>query len=340
MKTALVTPLKNERKNLGRLVESLQRQASESDDIIFVDAGSTDGTEELLREYAGKDPRIKVFSSPGAYPGKGRNVAIENTDADVIAQIDGGSVPAEDWLAKIRAPIEEGEANYVVGNVEMAPVNARVAGMEIDFARVFTATLYRGDVIRGPDDSVLPGGASVAYMRQFWERAGGFPDWLPTAEDVIFVKKVSQQDVTGTFVGDAVVHWRIGLSLPEFAKRHFLLHMMIFRMPWWTPRSVATVAVHVLLVAAAFLPLLHPPLWKVPVGMLLFMLARQGAKSLKTYWRREDKRLSRCLVAVAVFPLLDLLGILTRVTTTFYAILFWWKERRIWRTKVQEYLSR
>lgn len=53
-------PVYNARKRLGRALDSLLAQTHANFELILSDNGSTDGTDELCREYAKKDPRIRL----------------------------------------------------------------------------------------------------------------------------------------------------------------------------------------------------------------------------------------------------------------------------------------
>ena len=343
MKTALAIPIKNERKGLPLLVEALRKQLSRSDEMIFVDAGSTDGGLELLRQYAAKDTRIKVYVSEGAYSGKGRNVAIEHTDADIIAHIDGGNLPDERWLSELVKPILKGQADYVMGNVKFMPIHRTILGMKIDMAPVYGASLFRVRGRRGPVKHDAPaGGASVAYKREIWKKAHGLPDWLPSGEDPVFARKVMQQDIGVAFVDKAVLYWQIGPSITDFLRRHIRNQMMLFRTPESVRRGLGVIIVHLCVLTAVVASFIFPVLWKVPVAFLLVMLARQNAKSIKTYTHsfRKEYCPSNRLFAIALFPFLDLAGILVRVVATVRGLISLRRGSRDWTTRVEEYLSR
>ncbi len=59
-KTIIVIPTYNEKDNLPRIIEAIQKQNIITD-ILFVDDNSPDGTGLLADEFARKDSRIKVF---------------------------------------------------------------------------------------------------------------------------------------------------------------------------------------------------------------------------------------------------------------------------------------
>ena len=181
LKIAVIIPVLNERYGLVELLESLRCQISPQDEIIVADAGSTDGTPEIVQEASAKDPRIRLIKAPGAMPGAGRNVAIRNTDARIIAQVDGRNLPCENWLYEITRPIINGEVDYVTGNSLIMPQVRKICGVCFDLNALYGAGIFRGPSLRRPSSTEAEenmanapaGGDSVAYKREIWERAGG-----------------------------------------------------------------------------------------------------------------------------------------------------------------------
>ena len=70
----IVTPARNEAENLQRLGECLVEQTWRPDAWIVVDNGSTDGTQEVVRELGRVHDWIRLFSIPSdASPARGRS---------------------------------------------------------------------------------------------------------------------------------------------------------------------------------------------------------------------------------------------------------------------------
>jgi glycosyltransferase involved in cell wall biosynthesis len=217
MKTAIIIPVKNEEQGLWELIHALLGQISGDDEIIFVDAGSKDRTQEILTQAAKEHKHIRMIISPGAFPGKGRNVGIASTDADIILQIDGANMPDDQWLGRMIAPIISGETAYVWGNFRYMPIVKKVFNLTFNIAEVYGSSLYRNaGRNRGEKAS---GGQCAAYKRWIWEKAGGFPEWTPVAEDKLFIKKLQDLNVKMLFVRDAYIYWQIGPRLIDVIKR-------------------------------------------------------------------------------------------------------------------------
>ena len=62
-KVSVIMPSLNVANYIKECIESVIQQTLEDIEIICVDAGSTDGTWEILQEYASQDQRIKLIHS-------------------------------------------------------------------------------------------------------------------------------------------------------------------------------------------------------------------------------------------------------------------------------------
>jgi glycosyltransferase involved in cell wall biosynthesis len=207
---SLIIPVLNEEASLPRLLQSIRQQTLQPAEIIFVDAGSTDKTLEILEDQRRSDPRLRVISEPGATPGRGRNMGIAAAANRWIALTDAGMELDRDWLNNLVAAIERNpKAVVVYGHV-------RPRG-ETYFARCLNLTYvgpvrdYKGERIRGP---VVP---SMLLRRETWTTAGGFPD-LRAGEDRIFMERLARLQVEIAVAPKAVVTW----DLPESLVKVFL----------------------------------------------------------------------------------------------------------------------
>lgn len=337
MKIAVVIPVKNERQGLERLIRSLISQVSEQDEIIFVDAGSTDGTKEMLEAYKVRSPQINVFYCKDAFPGKGRNIAVRNTDAEIIAQIDGGNLSAENWLRQITAPIKNGTADYVTGNINFMPINRSVFGIDVDLGEVYGITSER----RGNrDGGLLPaGGASVAYKRTIWEKAGGFPEWMRYGEDPVFVRKILQQDVRTVFVEKAVVYWQIGPSFLKIMKRIFLYQMATIRTRKDVRQSASRVLIHLIFIISIFLSIIIQNVWILPASIFMLLFIKRMKGSLQIYTDRVHGTLGHNILIFCLFLGLESTGFFFRIAGTIRGLLKVKKNKMDWEIKVNKYLA-
>ena len=92
MRVSVVVPLYNKAPWVRRSLDSIAAQSLRDFEVIVVDDGSTDGSDELVRQYP--DPRFRLVSQPNAGPGAARNRGIAEAQAPLVAFLDAD----DEWL--------------------------------------------------------------------------------------------------------------------------------------------------------------------------------------------------------------------------------------------------
>ena len=88
---SILMPTFNRARLIGKSIESVIAQSYDSWELLVIDDGSTDGTRDIIKEYANKDERIKCLFIPRTeFNGisKYLNLGIEKANGKYIARID------------------------------------------------------------------------------------------------------------------------------------------------------------------------------------------------------------------------------------------------------------
>ena len=100
-KVSVIIPVYNVQDYLAECLESILNQTYTYFEILCIDDCSTDGSSAILREYARKDSRIKVWTneknSGQAYA---RNVGLSNAVGEYVLFVDADDMICQDLLEK------------------------------------------------------------------------------------------------------------------------------------------------------------------------------------------------------------------------------------------------
>jgi glycosyltransferase involved in cell wall biosynthesis len=212
MKIALISTVFNEGDDIFAWANSLRTQTHQPDEFVIVDGGSTDGTPERLREaFSTCDfpaPKIIVEKCNIA---RGRNLAIQNTSAEIIAVTDAGSFPETKWLNEITKPLLANENIEVCGGCSQPLVQ-----------NSFQQLLMKLEGLQSEpqtDLEVYPSSRNTAFRRQAWKDVGGYPEWLTlTAEDALFNFQLHRLKKIFSYNPHAIVRWPVRENASDYFK--------------------------------------------------------------------------------------------------------------------------
>ena len=212
---AVVVPVLDEEESLPALLGDLAAQEPPLEEIVVVDAGSTDGTPALLRAEAERLPALRIVQAPGAPPGRGRNEGISAAAAERFVTLDAGSRVGPGFVAALAAAADDHRVAVGVSEPDARTAFERASGW-------FTLRAFKPADQPGPiAGELLPAGRSgLCFTRTAWESAGGYPTDLPWGEDKLFARALRRAGLELVVVPEAVVRWRPRGSLREIYRQY------------------------------------------------------------------------------------------------------------------------
>ncbi len=117
----------NERENIGQLIRELLKQRMEIvllKQIIVVASGCTDGTEDIVKEFAKGDKRVMLIKE-SERGGKSRavNTFLKKTQADIIVLISADTLPQKNAIEELVKPLLNKKIGMTGGHP--VPINSR-----------------------------------------------------------------------------------------------------------------------------------------------------------------------------------------------------------------------
>lgn len=115
-KITVIMPALNVVKYIRPCIESVINQTFTDLEILFIDAGSIDGTLEIMQEYASRDSRIQLIHSDKKSYGYQMNLGISLASGRYIGVVETDDYIESDMYEILYQHIISGDYDYVKGN--------------------------------------------------------------------------------------------------------------------------------------------------------------------------------------------------------------------------------
>ena len=247
----------NEGANIGRLLDALLNQQL-SDcairEIIVVSSGSTDITEDVVREFAARDPRIKLLVQPHR-EGKASavNLFLRQAQSDILVLESADTLPGPTTIQRLLEPFRDPEVGMTGGH----PIPVNDSSTFLGFAAHLLWGLHHQVALTHPKLGEL-----IAF-RWIFQRI----PYSSAVDEANIEPLVFGQDYQLRYVPDAVVYNRGPETVSDFLKQRRRIYAGHLRLKHEQGYVVATMSG--LRILTAFLHCLRwDPrwcLWTLPV---------------------------------------------------------------------------
>src|SRR5215207_5971567 len=198
-RVTVLVPVLNERDRLGPCLTGLIAQPGEVVEILVVDGGSSDGTQDLVEMFATRDDRVRLVGAnpiPTGWNGKAHGLQVGLDRADPcsawILTVDADVRPAPDLVRSMLSHAIRSEAAAV-----SIATTQRLSGVAegVVHPALLATLVYRfgipGHTTRRVA-AVQANGQCALYRREPLERNGGFTTtWTSVCEDVTIARALA-----------------------------------------------------------------------------------------------------------------------------------------------------
>lgn len=187
---SIIVPVYNAENHLPGLISSVLGQSLSAWELILVNDGAADSSQEIIRQYAEKDSRIRLISQSNAGPSAARNRGIAEARAAWMAFIDADDTVTPDYLEKLMEPLAANSSVDLVcaGYYEQNRYNRQGIPLH-DFSGYFPAVFITPDQFI---DNLFSGVAGVLWSKLFRtslirDNRLSLNTGLKLSEDLVFV---------------------------------------------------------------------------------------------------------------------------------------------------------
>lgn len=111
----VIVPVYNVEQYLRQCLDSILNQTYQEIEVLLINDGSTDASDEICREYAERDNRIRYFVKENGGLSDARNYALDRAEGEYVTFVDSDDFLMEQALEKLYATSLLGESDLVVG---------------------------------------------------------------------------------------------------------------------------------------------------------------------------------------------------------------------------------
>ena len=313
---SLILTVFNEGDSIRGVLDSIRLQSRLPDEIVVVDAGSTDDTVTTLETYQTQLP-LKIIIEPGCNISRGRNIAIDCAQGEIIAVTDAGTRLDTNWLQTITQPLlDNSNCNVVAGFFCADPQTA----FEVAMGATVLPLVDEID-----PQTFLPSSRSVAARKSAIQEIQGYPEWLDYCEDLVFDLRLKAMNPPFHFAPDAIVHFRPRSNFSSYFRQYYLYARGDGKANLWRKRHLIRYLTYFVGIPLIFIlgVRIHPVFWLLYVVGGVAYLA-QCYRRLPVVMQRYERQLPWVWIqAIVLIPVIRIVGDVAKMMG--YPIGRWWR---------------
>ncbi len=199
-------PAYNEAANIERVVRTFLSTGYPNLIEVFVaDGGSTDETQDIVKNLSLEDPRVKLIHNPLKVQSAGLNLIIKECSGEIFLRADAHSDYAPDYIEKCVEALLESKALNVGGAQRFVAKTAFQSGIAIASKSILG---NGGAKYRDPNYN---GYADTVYLGCFWKQAlvdvDGFDISQITNQDAELNQKLLQKNPNEIYISSEIRVW-------------------------------------------------------------------------------------------------------------------------------------
>ena len=110
---SVIVPVYNVEEYLDECLESIKRQTYKNIEVILVNDGSTDNSQEICERYCQQDPRFHLINQENRGLSGARNRGIQESTAEFITFVDSDDIIKDDMLYQLIEKMDSEDIDIV-----------------------------------------------------------------------------------------------------------------------------------------------------------------------------------------------------------------------------------
>jgi len=218
IKLSLIIPLFNRPVEIEELLSSLTKQSDSSFEVVIVEDGSSQKSDEIIKSYRDKLD-IQYFYKSNSGPGLSRNYGAERAQGDYLIFLDSDCIIPPQYIAEVQSFLA---TTYVdaFGGPDRADESFTAIQKAINYSMT---SLFTTGGIRGGKKSVEkfhPRSFNMGYSSAVFAKTGGFSG-MRFGEDIDMSIRLVKAGFSTALIADAYVYHKRRTNFKLFYKQVF-----------------------------------------------------------------------------------------------------------------------
>ena len=209
---SVIVPVRNEARFIERTLTQLVAQDYDSQrfEVLVVDGQSTDGTSDLVAQFAAQHPdqNVRLFDNPRRLSSAARNIGTREARGDVVVIVDGHCELNGQYLTRLADAFSRSGADCIGRPQPLDIDGATVLQRAIAAARSSRLGHHPDSHIYSSAEGFVPAkSVAVAYRLSVFEKVGPFDETFDACEDVELNHRIDRAGLRCFFTPLVAVHY-------------------------------------------------------------------------------------------------------------------------------------
>lgn len=304
---SVLVPCRNEAKFIGKCLNSIitNDYAKEKLEILVIDGMSDDGSRNILEEYMGLYPFIKLLENRRQTKPHALNLGIRKSRGEIVMIVDAHAVYEKDYIQKSIIFLNEYGADNVGGILRTLPGDDSFFAQSIAIALSHPFgvgnALFRIGLKEPQYVDTVPFGC---YRREVFDKIGLFNERLVRNQDIEFNLRLRKAGGKNLLVPEIVSHYNArpdlsSLFKQNFANGYWVIYSMKFAHMPFSIRHLIPLAFVLSLLGSMLLSVFNKSFVPLTALILIAYIATSIAVSLKLSFQKGINHLLPLVLSFA-----------------------------------------
>lgn len=208
---SIIVPIYNSEKYISSCIDSILKQKYTKFELILVNDGSTDNTENICKKYQAKDQRIKYFKKLNGGVSSARNYGLAKVSGNWLCFIDSDDVVTESYLNSLIDNIpnnnslvfcnyeKEHKKIYNIGNTYVENKSMityfieNLTMLSAPYAKLYNTDIIKKHQIKFPEDVHM--GEDAIFILKYLNHVDG----IQVSNSIIYTVKQRENSLSSKY---------------------------------------------------------------------------------------------------------------------------------------------